>query len=64
MSLSHNQTEVILACTTGTIYRCMIGELQYVPVGVSHTSEISCVCFGSQSPSIFSTGTKYVFSMS
>jgi cilia- and flagella-associated protein 52 len=58
MSLSHNMAEVVVGCSSGTLMRCMITDLQYFAVGVSHTSEISCIVFGTESATIFATGTR------
>ncbi len=65
LSLSRSATEVIAACASGTIYRCLADSLGYATVSVSHTASVSCIAFSkiksvSNSNAIpyFATGTR------
>ena len=57
VSLSDNRSEVIIGTSTGAVLRMMIAGLEHFSVGLSHTSEITCITFGSESSTLFATGT-------
>ena len=61
MSLSENGTEIIVACVTGSVYRCLVVGLSHSLVTVGHTDPALCISFGSSDNStkslVFVTGT-------
>ena len=57
VSLSANKSEVIIGTSAGAVMRMMLAGLEHFSVGTSHTSEITCVAFGTESSNLFATGT-------
>lgn len=47
ISVSANMSEVIVGCSSGSVYRCLIEDLTTNLIGVGHTSPITCITFGS-----------------
>ena len=62
LSLSANQSELIVGCTSGSVYRCLLRSLSSHIVAEGHTSPVTCVAFSSQqgadSNTMFATGTQ------
>mmetsp|Transcript_22022 Transcript_22022/g.36892 ORF Transcript_22022/g.36892 Transcript_22022/m.36892 type:complete len:701 (+) Transcript_22022:67-2169(+) len=63
VSLSANGAEAIIACASGSVYRCLTSSLTYSSVSSTHTSSITCIAFptadGSGSSALcFATGTE------
>jgi WD40 repeat protein len=65
ISMSANGAEVLVGCSSGTLYRCMVATLSNSLVASTHTSAISCIAFPPLSPAgyaqantlCFATGT-------
>ena len=45
VSAMSNGTEALVACSSGTIYRCLLGDFSNNVVGVGHTQAVSCMGF-------------------
>lgn len=45
ISLSANKIETLVACSSGSIHRCLVDSLEYFPVSVSNTSSVRCIAF-------------------
>ena len=58
ISLSTNSRELIIACSSGSVLRCLADTLVSSTVGVGHTSAVTCIAFSKEGGSIFATGTK------
>lgn len=64
LSLSSNHTEVIAACASGNIYRCLIQEMTKLVAAVSHTKGVSCIAFAKSQAyldSVKASGAPYFF---
>ncbi|KAJ1434740.1 WD40-repeat-containing domain protein [Ochromonadaceae sp. CCMP2298] len=58
ISLAANGAEAIIACASGTVFRCLARTLTYSSVSTTHTSGISCIAFPPTSTTlVFATGT-------
>lgn len=63
ISLAPSQTEVIVGCESGSIYRAMVGDFTKIMIGISHTSAITAIAIPYSSSSAISgsgSSTLYV----
>ena len=64
IAVSANMSELIVGCSSGSVYRCLIEDLTASLIGVGHTNPITCMSFGSTQiggglpPTCFVSGTK------
>ena len=63
LSLSANLSELIVGCSSGTIYRCLVRNLSSQIVAQGHTSPVTSIAFSteqndSDNSTIFATGTQ------
>ena len=64
LSLSANHSELLVGCSSGSVYRCLSSNLSSHVVSEGHTSPVACIAFeanrsgpGSENSSVFATGT-------
>ena len=57
MTLSDNQSELIIGCSSGAVLRCMASDLQGLVTSVSHISPITCLTFSKTVLTICASGT-------
>ena len=65
IAVSANMSELIVGCSSGSVYRCLIEDLTSSLIGVGHTNPITCMSFGVMTdiggglpPTCFVSGTK------
>jgi WD40 repeat protein len=62
LSLSANESELIIGCSSGSVYRCLAKNLSSHIVAEGHTSPVSCISFNPQQQgeinTLFATGTQ------
>ena len=62
LSLSSNLSELIVGCSSGSVYRCLVRNLSSQIVAQGHTSPVTCIAFitgqnNGDTSTIFATGT-------
>ena len=57
VNLSANDTEAIVGCLNGSVYRCLVENLSEGTVSQAHTDAVTCIHFNTRAPSTFVTGT-------
>jgi WD40 repeat protein len=65
LSLSANQSELIIGCSSGSVYRCLSNSLSSHVVSEGHSSPVTCIAFssnllgeGDEGTTLFATGTQ------